>query len=89
LFIDGGVLSDAGIINANVNFVAGTISPGNSPDTLDISGVLFIGSGSIFYFEYAGYELGLFDQIRVSGDLFFEDSAILNLMFLEICLYLK
>jgi fibronectin-binding autotransporter adhesin len=50
----GGVLGGSGTISGAVTASAGTVSPGSSPATLTIAGVLALGSGASLSFELNG-----------------------------------
>lgn len=52
--ISGGTLKGNGIVNANVTFNGGTLSPGNSAGAMTINGTLGLASGSIFLAEIGG-----------------------------------
>ena len=50
-------------------FLLGDLRPGNSPDSVLMDGNLFLGSTTLSEFEFAGEEIGEFDQLIVTGDL--------------------
>lgn len=47
--------------------ILGTLAPGSSPGTIDLTGNLALGSGSTSIFEITGLTPGDFDQVNVSG----------------------
>lgn len=65
----GGLLSGSGNITGNVTIVGGTLSPGASPGVLKVNGDLSFSPDSWLRLELAGATAGLYDQLRVTGDL--------------------
>ena len=78
-----GLLSGSGIVHSNVHLYGGTISPGNSPGTLQILGDLTLGDDSEVNFEIAGLADGLFDQLYVRDNLYLGNDVIFNISFLD------
>jgi T5SS/PEP-CTERM-associated repeat protein len=68
-----------GTINGDVTINGGTLSPGNSPGTMNINGDLNLLSG-ILNLEVA---TGISDHLNVSGNVFFAEDIIINLDFLN------
>lgn len=66
---DTGLLSGSGNLNANVEQDGGTVSPGNSPGTMTITGNYSLNSGDLFM-ELDGTTAGTgYDQLIVTGDV--------------------
>jgi len=67
--IQGGRFEGSGLVAASVNNTDGTISPGNSPGELNITGNFTQGAGGRLDVEIAGRDPNIpqFDRIRVSG----------------------
>ena len=78
-----GVLSGSGVIDSNVYLYGGSVSPGNSPGTLQILGDLALGDNSEVNLEIAGLEDGLFDQLFIGGNLYLGDDVLFNISLLD------
>lgn len=68
LNVAGGTVAGDGVLTGNLSTTAATISPGNSPGSLDILGNLTMASTSTFAVEIAGYGQGTsYDLLAVTG----------------------
>lgn len=75
----GGTLGGSGYIDAAVNVLkGGTLSPGNSPGTLNVVGNVGFASGSIFDVEI---EATAADLLNVDGNVNIDPGAIINATF--------
>ena len=77
-----GTLAGTGTIQGNVVGAGGTISPGHSPGTLNITGDVTLSSDTVLLLQVAGTGAGQFDVLNVSGALDL-NNATLNLVFLN------
>lgn len=80
--VNSGVLGGTGTINADVNLVAGALSPGNSPGRLTVNGNVTFSSTSSFNIEInGGATAGVdYDQLRVgAGKSLTLNGATLNI----------
>ena len=66
--LDGGILGGSGQVNAHVNNVAGTASPGSSPGTLTVNGNYTQGIDASFAVEISGTRPGQFDVLAINGN---------------------
>ena len=66
--LDGGILGGDGQVNAHVNNVAGTASPGSSAGTLTVNGNYTQGFDASFAVEIAGVKPGQFDVLAINGN---------------------
>ena len=62
----GGLLGGSGVIGGNLTNL-GTVSPGNSPGVLTVTGNYNQGAGGTLVIEVAGRQPGQFDQLKVGG----------------------
>ncbi|GGF59466.1 hypothetical protein [Alteromonas lipolytica] len=81
--IYGGLLSGSGVIDSNVNIFGGSVSPGNSPGTLQILGNLTFGDNTELNIEISALEEGFFDQLIISGNLFLGSEVLFNISLLD------
>lgn len=58
-----------GFVGGGDLFALGDLRPGNSPASVLMDGNLFLGQSTLSEFEFAGSEVGEFDQLLVTGDL--------------------
>ena len=65
----GELSGSGGFVGGGDVFALGDLRPGNSPDSVLMDGNLFLGSTTLSEFEFAGEEIGEFDQLIVTGDL--------------------
>lgn len=72
-----GTLNGNGTVTANVTLNGGTLSPGNSPGTMNINGNLSLLSG-ILNLEIA---TGVMDLLNVTGNVLFGSGVSINLIF--------
>jgi autotransporter-associated beta strand protein len=80
----GGTLNGAGTVGTTT--VAGTLNPGNSPGVLNVDGNLTMASGGNMVWELFANTAtqaspAVFDQVLVSGDLFFAGGNGITLNF--------
>jgi len=66
--LNGGVLGGSGQINAHVNNVAGTASPGSSAGTLTVNGNYTQGNNASFAVEIGGTRPGQYDVLAINGN---------------------
>ena len=66
--LNGGVLGGSGLINAHVDNVAGTASPGSSAGTLTVNGNYTQGFDGTFAEEIGGTKAGQFDVLAINGN---------------------
>lgn len=68
LTMTGGILNGNGTIQGTLLANGGTVSPGNSPGKLSVTGNATLGAGSIFLAELGGTTAGTtFDLLQVGG----------------------
>lgn len=67
LLLKAGKLSGGGTLQGSVNNSGGTVSPGDSPGTLTVSGNYAQGAGGRLEVEIAGTGAGQFDQLAIGG----------------------
>lgn len=74
------ILSGDGTINATGKtlIVSGTLAPGNSPGSLDVTGNFNLTGTSISNFEITGSALGQYDQLIATGDLVYGGALNIN-----------
>ena len=77
-----GTLAGSGTIKGNVIGAGGTISPGHSPGTLNITGDVTLSKDTVLMLQIAGTSAGQFDVLNVSGALDL-NNAKLDLVFLN------
>ncbi len=65
---------------AGTVFFEGDLRPGNSPDIVSFEGDVVMGTGAHSFFELAGTDGGLFDQMLVAGDLFLDGTLSVDLI---------
>ena len=61
-------------------FFEGDLRPGNSPDSVLFEGDVVLGAGAHSYFELAGLDSGLFDQLLIEGDLALDGSLSVDVI---------
>src|SRR5205085_8584008 len=67
MVFNGGTLNGTGTITGDVNNAGGTLSPGLSPGTINITGNYTQGSTATMAIELAGATAGQFDVVNVTG----------------------
>lgn len=79
VFINGGILSGLGIINGNVIIGPdGTLSPGDSPGTIDINGS-YTQFGTLIE-EFGGTLFSQYDRVLASGGIHLEPGSTLDIV---------
>lgn len=78
---DGRLQGGEGTINANVIVNGGVVAPGNSPGTMNILGDFVLNDGFL-NLEFDPF--GASDILRVGGDAFFGEDAIINITMTDV-----
>ncbi len=77
----GRLMGDQGTYEASAFSVDGTVAPGLSIGTLNLTGDTTFNTGSILEIEIAGSNPGEYDVLNVNGDLTFDDTTTLDVVF--------
>lgn len=69
-----------GFIGGGDVYAFGDLRPGSSPGSVLMDGNLFLGANTTFEVEFAGIEVGEFDQLVVTGDLNLNGNLLVSML---------